>query len=121
MKYTTEKKTFVAEEGKYIKHIIQYEDANKCCGKLVQIEQEVLPGKLEKAIDTEFFNANCSASQYLTNIDQVRTCNDCETGYITHPESIYKCMISCGDYTYMDQAAAVPVCITDTCTQYESL
>jgi hypothetical protein len=121
VKYNTEKKSFVAEEGKFISHIGQYEDARKCCGRIVEIGQEDLPGKLEKAIDEEFFNANCSATQYLTNVDQVRTCNNCETDYITHPDSIYKCKISCGDYTYEDSTAVPPACMVDTCNKYEFL
>jgi hypothetical protein len=51
IKYQTEKKVFIAEEGSFIKHVNQYEDVRKCCGKIISIDQEPLKGTIEEALD----------------------------------------------------------------------
>jgi hypothetical protein len=54
VKYSTEKKTFLADEGKFISMINQYEDPKKCCGRITSVTQETLAVSLTDALDTAF-------------------------------------------------------------------
>lgn len=54
VKYSTEKKTFLADEGKFISMINQYEDPKKCCGRITSVTQETLAVSLTEALDTAF-------------------------------------------------------------------
>jgi hypothetical protein len=52
IKYQTTKATFIAEEGNFIKHVNQYEDARKCCGKIIGIDEEPVKTTVEEALDS---------------------------------------------------------------------
>ena len=73
---------------------------------------------MNKALDNDFA-ATCSATQFVSVLDEVRSCNDCPALHIRDPESVYKCLVSCADYTYVN--AEKTACVSDTCSVYEKL
>lgn len=117
-RYNTEKKSFNSGDGKYIQFVHQHEDPNTCCGRVTSVETDAVQRTFAEALDQEAV-ATCAADQYLLVEGEKRTCTACARGQKRHPDSIYKCQLSCGDYTYLNADATE--CLAETCTVYESL
>jgi len=125
VKYSTEKKTMTAASGEFIKFINQDSDSNRCCGRITSIVTDTLKKSFTEALDDEAVQ-KCPANQHLLVEGQKRSCAACKTGWKRHPDSIYKCILDCPEYKYLktdvaDNDQVSYQCVSDTCTDYESL
>jgi hypothetical protein len=118
VRYRTERKTFTVKKGEYIQHINQYEDKRKCCGRITSVDTDTFKKDLAGALDDAALK-KCSDSQYLKVEGENRSCVACKANYKRDADDASKCVLSCGDYTYLN--ADGNKCVADTCTRFEKL
>jgi len=118
VRYRTEKVSFKAPEGEFIKMINQYQDTRKCCGRVTSVDTEKFAKSKDEAL-SDAKAATCQPSQYLKVIGDARTCAACPKGQVRHSTDYAKCILACPEYTYISEDGAS--CKADTCSQFEKL